>query len=96
MSQIEVKVCGNGHAFVVADEVCEKCGAALQTTSDSARATVVARTVVRVNPSGNPFVLALARTTLGAQTLCIVDDDEVGDEVELYQSEGRYRVRARG
>ena len=94
MTQIAIYVCENGHAFVVEHDTCPDCGASLARRSDAPSARLVTHTVVRVNPSGEPFRLGLAETASGARTLCIVDDDVSGDEGELYARDGRFHLRA--
>ncbi len=86
-------VCELAHAFLVEHDVCPECNGALARRADEPRATLVAHTVVRVNPSGRPFRLGLAITNSGARTLCIIDDGVRGEEVELYAREGCFHAR---
>jgi hypothetical protein len=62
-------------------------------------ATIISHTVVRVNPSGAPVRLGVARTTAGATTLCIVHGKLRGngrDRVRLVSIDGRFHALARG
>jgi uncharacterized OB-fold protein len=59
---------------------------------------IVSRTVVRVGPTESPFVLGLARTAEGAQTLCIVEvgaDVDPGTDVVITKRGGLYYASPR-
>ena len=73
--QIAVRRCANGHAFLHAHECCTVCGEPLAITQEPATAVLVAQTIVRVNPTGDPYRLGIAKTPSGAKTLCRIDDD---------------------
>lgn len=89
--------CGNGCLWLYAHEDCPDCGGRLSPTRIPSDATVISHTVVRVNPSGAPVQLGVARTTTGATTLCIVHGKIRGngrDRVRLLSIEGRIHALA--
>ncbi|MFQ5512170.1 MAG: hypothetical protein ACE5EO_10005 [Candidatus Krumholzibacteriia bacterium] len=87
--------CGAGHAFFSRHATCPVCTRAVAPFTDSARATLVGQTTVRVNPGGEPFRLGLAAVACGAQTLCIIDaavGDGDGQHVMLREENGLYHA----
>jgi uncharacterized OB-fold protein len=78
--------CSSGHEFFHEYACCPQCHASLRPTEVDGTAELIGDTTVRVNPSGNPFRLGLARLPSGAATLCIVADERAlrsGVEVTL-------------
>jgi hypothetical protein len=62
-------------------------------------ARIISHTVVRVNPTGSPVHLGVARTHAGATTLCIIHGEMRGngrDRVRLVLRGGRYHALATG
>jgi len=91
--------CGNGCLWLYHHDDCPECGNLLVPTRIPNRATVIAHTVVRVNPSGSPVHLGIAKTNSGATTLCILRGQIRGngrDRVRLVAIDGRFHALARG
>jgi uncharacterized OB-fold protein len=91
--------CRNGCLWLHAHEDCPHCGGRLTPTRIPNDAVVVSNTVVRVNPTGSPVQLGVARTSTGATTLCIIHGAIRGngrDRVRLFMSGGRFHALARG
>lgn len=85
--------CRRGHYFLSTHEECPACGAPLERHRTDPGATLIALTTVRVTPTGKPFRLGLARTDVGAKTLCIIDDNgdtEKNDRVVLVERDGLF------
>lgn len=77
---------------------CPRCGGALSPARIGSGARIVSHTVVRVNPTGSPIHLGVARTDSGATTLCVIHGDIRGngrDRVRLVVRDGRYHALAR-
>ena len=90
--------CGGGCLWIYPHEDCPNCGSRLAPVRIPSDATVVSHTVVRVNPSGAPVHLGVARTTTGAKTLCVIHGEIRGngrDRVRLVSIDGRYHALAR-
>lgn len=84
MSRIPLHRCANGHEYFYRHARCPACDAPLEEGVVDGAAILAGYTTVRVNPSGKPFRLGLARIASGAATLCLIDDDAgVGDAVTL-------------
>ncbi len=78
---------------------CPNCGGRLVEVKIPARATLISNTTVRINPTGSPIRLGVARATAGATTLCIIEGNVRGngrDRVHLVLRDGRYHALARG
>ena len=78
---------------------CPNCGGRLVEVKIPSRATLISNTTVRVNPSGSPIRLGVARAAGGATTLCIIEGKVRGygrDRVHLVLRNGRYHALARG
>jgi uncharacterized OB-fold protein len=91
--------CGSGCVWLYAHDDCPNCGGRLVPTRIPSDATVISHTVVRVNPSGAPVQLGVARTTTGATTLCVIHGEIRGngrDRVRLLSIDGRFHAIARG
>jgi uncharacterized OB-fold protein len=88
--------CATGHAFFYHHDICPTCGNTLRETQTSPDAWLVSSTTIRVNPTGNPLCLGLARVENGAKTLCIIED-QIGDQtpVVIYVKDGLYHARRR-
>ncbi len=89
--------CRNGCLWLYEHDDCPDCGGRLVPVRIPNVATVISHTVVRVNPSGAPVNLGVARTTTGATTLCILHGKIRGsgrDRVQLVLSEGRFHALA--
>ena len=90
--------CRGGHCYFTRYDRCPACGGTLTGTSLPPEALLLAHTVVRVNPSGQPFKLGIVRTRSGATTLCIVHGTVRGngrDRVLLYEQDGRFHADGR-
>lgn len=71
---IEARRCRSGHVSLQADPACALCGERMQPVRIRADAVLELVTVVRVNPSGQPYQLGVAVTHAGrARTLCRVE-----------------------
>lgn len=91
--------CKNGCLWLHAHDDCPDCGGPLDVVRVPSRATVVSHTVVRVNPSGAPVRLGVARTATGATTLCVIHGEIRGngrDRVRLVFTGGRFHALAGG
>ncbi|MGD8415263.1 MAG: hypothetical protein PVF33_13570 [Candidatus Latescibacterota bacterium] len=91
--------CGNGCIWLYPHDDCPDCGVRLVPTRIPNEAQVIAHTVVRVNPSGKPVHLGVAKTTSGASTLCVLRGRIRGngrDRVRLITVDGRIHALARG
>lgn len=92
--------CLHGHVQLHTAPRCPSCGGAMRRARVSADARLIAVTTVRVNPSGRPFVLAVAVTRCGrARTLCVVRSAIRGDghdAVRLHDEGGVIVAVARG
>jgi uncharacterized OB-fold protein len=78
---------------------CPNCGGRLAPARIINEAIVISHTVVRVNPTGSPIHLGVARTDAGATTLCVIHGKLRGnghDRVRLVLRDGRYHALARG
>jgi uncharacterized OB-fold protein len=97
--RIEAHRCRAGHVFLYGHGVCPTCGQLLSRMFIPAAAVLTAYTTVRVNPSGVPIRLGIARTRCGASTLCIVKGAIRGngrDRVMLVKMNGRFHALGRG
>jgi uncharacterized OB-fold protein len=91
--------CANGCLWLYKHDDCPDCGLPLVATRIRSDATLISHTVVRVNPSGTPVRLGVARAAAGAMTLCIVHGEIRGngrDRVRLVDIGGRFHALARG
>lgn len=91
--------CRNGCLWMYRHEDCPECGAPLAPTRIPDDATIISHTVVRVNPSGTPVALGVARTRAGATTLCVVRGRVRGngrDRVRLVTVDGNFHALASG
>jgi uncharacterized OB-fold protein len=87
--------CPTGCLWLHEHEDCPDCGGRLEPVRINNEANVVSDTVVRVNPSGSPIHLGVARTTTGATTLCIIQGQIRGnghDKVRLVVRDGRFHA----
>jgi uncharacterized OB-fold protein len=87
--------CPKGCLWLHEHEDCPDCGGRLKPVRINNEANVVSDTVVRVNPSGSPIHLGVARTTTGATTLCIIQGQIRGngrDKVRLVVRDGRFHA----
>ena len=92
---INARRCPRGCLWLHGYKSCPGCGAATTAVKISARAALISHTVVRVNPSGAPITLGVARARGGAATLCIVEGNVRGngyERVTLVLKNGRYRA----
>jgi uncharacterized OB-fold protein len=72
--RIDAWRCDGGHVDLHAGAACAACGRRVRPVTIPCEARLVATTVVRINPSGRPFVLGVAVTRCGrARTLCRVE-----------------------
>ncbi len=96
MTQATIRIygCKAGHACFTSGAGCPACGGTLTERAEPAQATLITQTIVRVNPSGEPFGLGLAETQSGARTLCLLDEGIATTNVVLYVHDGRYRARS--
>ena len=95
--RIDALACACGSVFLHPRSACPSCGGRLFPTRIRAAATLVASTVVRVNPTGAPFRLGVARTAGGASTLCVIEGEVRGhghDRVRLVRRDGRFHAVA--
>lgn len=91
--------CSRGCLWLHEHDDCPNCGGRLTGVRIPAQATIISNTVVRVNPSGFPIRLGVARAVGGATTLCIIEGKVRGhgrDRVHLVLRDGRYHALARG
>ena len=91
--------CGNGCLWLYRHDDCPACGGRLTATRSPSDAVVISNTVVRVNPTGAPIHLGVAKSSTGATTLCIVHGRIRGngrDRVRLVSIEGRFHALAPG
>jgi uncharacterized OB-fold protein len=89
--------CTQGCLWLYEHDDCQRCGGRLTPVRIPSEATIVSHTVVRVNPSGAPIHLGVARTPTGAATLCVIRGDIRGngrDRVRLVVRDGRYHAIA--
>jgi uncharacterized OB-fold protein len=103
--RIEARRCRLGHVSLQSDPACLRCGEPMQPVRIRASAVLELVTVVRVNPSGQPYQLGVAVTRAGrARTLCRVEGKVRGagnDAVVLERRDDliiarpRRRIRAR-
>jgi len=87
--------CAEGTLYLHPHQACPACGSPLAAVRIPPSARLVTHTVVRVNPSGEPFRLGVAVAAGGATTLCIVEGDVRGhgrDRVTLVLRDGRYHA----
>jgi len=95
--RIDALACACGALVLHARPECPACEGRLFPARVAARATLVASTVVRVNPTGTPYRLGVARVAGGARTLCVVEGAVRGngrDRVRLERRDGRVYARA--
>ncbi len=72
--RIDARRCQSGHVSLQPDPVCVRCGERMYPASIRANAVLELVTVVRVNPTGEPYQLGVAVTLAGhARTLCRVE-----------------------
>lgn len=91
MNRIIIHRCASGHEYFYRHARCPACDTPLEETWVDASATLVGSTTVRVNPSGAPFHLGLARLVTGATTLCILAAGApAGAAVTLRRIDGIY------
>lgn len=91
--------CREGHCFLNRYPLCPACGNRFFPISLPAHARLLAHTIVRVNPSGTPFMLGIARMPSGATTLCVVHGSVRGtgrDRVLLRYRNNRFHALGRG
>lgn len=91
--------CVLGCLWLHEHEDCPNCGGRLVPVRTPSEAVVISHTVVRVNPTGSPIHLGVARTASGTTTLCIIHGRIRGngrDRVQLVMRSGRYHALARG
>ena len=89
--------CPGGHLWLYEHETCPDCGEPMTRTRTVAAARLVTSTVVRVNPTGKPIHLGVARSAAGATTLCIINGRFRGngrDRVHLELRGDRYHAVA--
>jgi uncharacterized OB-fold protein len=87
--------CRLGCLWLHEHDDCPDCGGRLTPVRIPCEATLISDTVVRVNPSGSPIHLAVAKTSTGASTLCVVDGPVRGngrDKVRLVFRDGKYHA----
>ena len=87
--------CDNGHLWLYGHGECPDCGCPLSDTLIGSDARIVTHTVVRINPTGRPIHLGVAKTAAGATTLCIITGRIRGnghDRVRLVLRDGRYHA----
>ena len=90
---------GQGCLWLYEHDACPDCGGRLAPVRIPSDATVITDTIVRVNPSGRPIHLGVARTASGAATLCVIHGRLRGngrDRVRLLTVGGRYHALAPG
>lgn len=74
MRHLDAWRCEHGHVFLHPHHRCPSCGARLRAARVSPAARLLLSTTVRINPTGEPFVLGIAETESGrARTLCRVE-----------------------
>jgi uncharacterized OB-fold protein len=86
---IRIYVCKNRHTSFENRDACATCATPLEAFSADPEAALISHTTVRVNPTGEPFVLGMAEIASGAKTLCVVEG-EIGERVVLYRRDGLY------
>ena len=108
--RLDARRCPRGHVSLQPDAACVICGEAVQAVRIRADAVLELVTVVRVNPTGQPFQLGVAVTRAGrARTLCRVEGvvRGLGNDAVVLERRGdllvarphrpfRARSRARG
>ncbi|MDH3198678.1 MAG: hypothetical protein OEO21_10605 [Candidatus Krumholzibacteria bacterium] len=96
-ARIDALACPCGGVVLHPRAACPGCGGRLSPTRIRAAATLVASTVVRVNPTGAPFRLGVAHAAGGASTLCVIEGEVRGhgrDRVRLERRDGRFHAIA--
>ena len=90
--------CSNGCLWLYEHLYCPNCRTKLERVDIVSAAVLVSHTTVRVNPTGKPIRLGVARTTAGATTLCIIRGAVRGngrDRVVLVLRDGRFHALGR-
>jgi uncharacterized OB-fold protein len=95
---LDARRCAHGHISLHFDPVCTLCGGRTEATRIRPDAVLELVTVVRVNPSGEPYRLGVAVTRAGrARTICRVEGAVRGlgtDEVVLERRDDMIVARA--
>ncbi|HEX6789798.1 MAG TPA: hypothetical protein VF247_00680 [Candidatus Krumholzibacteria bacterium] len=72
--RLDARRCARGHVSLHADPACATCGAPMRDVRIRADAVLELVTVVRVNPTGQPYQLGVAITRAGrVRTICRVE-----------------------
>ncbi len=77
--RIAVYACARGHASLEPARSCEHCDLPTSVVFRRNAARLLANTVVRVNPSGQPFQLGVCELVGGLRSLCRIVGDVRGD-----------------
>lgn len=91
---LRIYVCANRHSFFENHDACPACAKPLEASTADPHARLISHTTVRVNPTGEAFVLGVAEIAGGAKTLCIVEDG-IDERVVLYERHRLYYARPR-
>jgi uncharacterized OB-fold protein len=97
--RIEAFRCPAGHCFLNRYPRCPACGDRLTALTIASTARLLTHTIVRVNPTGRPIALGIARTDCGAATLCIIVGGVRGtgrERVQLFKRKDRFYALGRG